>query len=306
VELQRLDLNKLHTFFAVAECGGVSAAARRLALTPSAVSQALAALEESLEVRLFHRVGRRLVPTREGDLLHRRFREVEARLRETLAEVRNEEREPRGLLRIGLFVGFPRRELAQLIARVCRAHPALRLRLLYASLDELDQALLAGRCDAVLSFDPGSRAAGRIRAVRLFEQELVLVSGRRFLRGPFDLEQLAATPVVDYYQSDPLILRWARHHYRRRPPALRVRVWAATTNLVLDLVLRQVGVGVLPRHVAAPELGRARLRAIEPGRRPLRDAMWLKHLAGADEAPALAAFREAALDAFAATGARGS
>ena len=41
--LEQIDLNKLHTFFAVAEHDGVTAAARRLALTPSAVSQSLSA-----------------------------------------------------------------------------------------------------------------------------------------------------------------------------------------------------------------------------------------------------------------------
>ena len=44
MELSSIDLNKLHTFFSVAEHGGVTAAARRLALTPSAVSVAGAEL----------------------------------------------------------------------------------------------------------------------------------------------------------------------------------------------------------------------------------------------------------------------
>ena len=58
MRLEQVDLNKLHTFFAVAEHGGVTAAARRLALTPSAVSQSLSGLESALDVNwpLRHRM----------------------------------------------------------------------------------------------------------------------------------------------------------------------------------------------------------------------------------------------------------
>ena len=62
----RVDLNKLRTFAVIAESGGVSAAAGRLALSRSAVSHSLAALESELEVALFHRVGRGLVLSADG------------------------------------------------------------------------------------------------------------------------------------------------------------------------------------------------------------------------------------------------
>ena len=57
MELDKLELNKLMTFLAVAEAGGVTAAARRLALTRSAVSHSLGALEASLGVALFPEDG---------------------------------------------------------------------------------------------------------------------------------------------------------------------------------------------------------------------------------------------------------
>ena len=69
MKLDKLDLNRVYTFFAVAEYGGISGAARRLSRTRSTVSQSLSALEASLERRLFDRVGWRLVLTREGQLL---------------------------------------------------------------------------------------------------------------------------------------------------------------------------------------------------------------------------------------------
>lgn len=70
----RLSLRELEVFVAVAEQGTVTAAADSVALTQSAASQALAALETGLTARLFDRVGRRLVLNEYGRLLLPRAR----------------------------------------------------------------------------------------------------------------------------------------------------------------------------------------------------------------------------------------
>lgn len=296
MELARLDLNKLHTFFAVAECGGVTAAGRHLARTPSAVSQSLSGLETSLGVQLFNRVGRKLVLTQEGQLLHRRFRDYQRELQQTLSELVDTEGAVRGLVRLGLSLGVPRVRVAGFLADFSGRYPETAIRVYYETHDELNSGLLEGRLDYVFSFDPEGEAFGRIRAQRLFAQELVLVAGRKWWRPDFDLDALAATPVVDYYQSSPLVHRWIAHHYRRKAPRLDVRVWAATTDLALELILKGAGVGVLPRLVALPYLKTRRLRVVETGRPEVVDFIWMKELAGAYRGRALSAFRSSALD----------
>lgn len=296
METGEVDWNKLRGFRAVADAGSVSGAARRLGVTRSAVSQSLSALERQLGVQLFHRVGRGLALTREGALLQRRVREVEERLQQTLDAIAREERCVRGPVRIGLYVGFPTARLARLLARFVRAHPAARVRVRFASHDELREELLAGRLDVAFSLDAWRAGSRALRSTRLFRQELVLVAGRRFLRRPLDLDALRATPVVDYYRSDPLIERWVRHHHRTRAGRVPVAVWAATTDLVLDLVREQVGVGVVPRDLAAADLARRRLAVVHTDRPELSDSIWLNELARVYDTPALAAFRAAALE----------
>src|SRR5438105_5698357 len=58
-----MDLRRLRTFVAVVEVGTVSKAALRLRISQSALSRQISDLERELRVRLFDRVGRRLVPT---------------------------------------------------------------------------------------------------------------------------------------------------------------------------------------------------------------------------------------------------
>ena len=291
MKLNQLDLNKLHTFLVVAERHGVTAAATRLNLTRSAVSQSVSALETSLNSALFHRVGKTLVLTSAGRLLYDRMRPYQAELQQTVDEIVNEEREVRGLVRIGLFLGFSRLRLSRLLSSLGKRYPKIRVKLLYAPHSELDAHLRSGRVDCVFSLSPQRAGGASIRSTRLLRQELVLAGGRKFFRRAFTLRDLARTPLIDYYQSDPLIHRWIRHHFGAKPPELQVKVWAATTDLVLELLLNNVGLAILPRDLADPFVRGRRLFVVETGRPELTDFIWLNTLTSTLPNPLLDAFR---------------
>jgi DNA-binding transcriptional LysR family regulator len=293
VNLNTIDLNKLRTFLAVAERGGVSPAAQTLALTRSAVSQSVAGLEGSLGVRLFDRVGRKLVLTAEGRTLARRFGRLHAELASALQLVVNEEREVRGLVRLGLYLGASRARVASFLAGFAAAHPKAQVKLLYGAHAELREALLSNRLDFALALVPSHSALARIRSSLLFRQELVLVGRAPFARGRALAESLEGATYVDYYQSSPLIRRWLRHHFPRKRIAADVRVFAASTDMALELVLAGAGAAVLPRQLAEPLLRAGRLHAARTGRPELRDAVWLEEPAGAWRSETLRAFRAA-------------
>ncbi len=291
MSLDKVDLNKLRTFAAVAQHGGASRAARQLSLTRSAVSQSVAALEASLGVRLFDRIGRRLVPTAEGRTLARLFGPVQESLRLALAEVANEERAVRGVVRLGLFPGASRARVARIVAAFVARHPDARVKLLFAPHAELRELLAQSRLDFALSLRGGRSASPRIRSSLLFRQKLVLVSSERPPRGRIDAGGLSGLAVIDYYPASPLIRRWLAHQFPRRRIAVDVRVWAATTDMALELALLGAGAAVLPRSIADPHLREQRLHQIRGPREDLDDAVWLEESAGAWRSAVLEAFR---------------
>ena len=61
----------------VARCGGITRAAEKLFITPSALSKYVLALEEQLQVKLFHRVGKTFVPTEAGECYIKKGLEIE-------------------------------------------------------------------------------------------------------------------------------------------------------------------------------------------------------------------------------------
>ncbi len=292
MDLDRIDLNKLRTFAAVAERGGVSSAARQLSLTRSAVSQSLAALEASLGVRLFDRVGRRLVLTGEGRTLARLFGPVNEELRHALAQVVNEERAVRGVARLGLFLGASRAQVARIVAAFTSRYPEATVKLGFGSHAELRELLVGNRLDFALSLRGGRFASKRIRSSVLFRQKLVLVSNERPPRGRIDSEWIRGRAVVDYYPATPLIGRWLAHHFPRRRVSADVKVWAATTDMALELALLGAGAAVLPRSLAEPHIRAGDLHEIRGPRTDLDDAVWLEESAGAWRNATLEAFRE--------------
>jgi DNA-binding transcriptional LysR family regulator len=299
VELDKLELNKLMTFLAVAEAGGVTAAARRLALTRSAVSHSLGALEASLGVALFHRVGKRLVLTREGGVLRSAASEARSRLGLALDELRGGATQVRGPVRIGLFLGFSRFRLAAVARAFLRGHPQAQLRVAFGPQAWLLEQLLAAKLDLTLSLRPKRELSSHVRSEPLFVQALELVSRRSALPPPGDFAALSRLALVDYYRSDPLIDRWTRHHYGgRRIPRERIRAWAASTDLALELVLEGVGAAVLPEDLFERYRRRGRLAVIRGPREPLRDPIWLNELRGARPGRGPALFREQLLASF--------
>lgn len=101
-------LSSVEAFVRSAEAGSFSAAARKLALTPAAVSKSVAKLEGSLGARLFQRTTRRLTLTEAGEHLFADAASGLNTLQDALARVSSERQEPSGTLRVALAPSFGR------------------------------------------------------------------------------------------------------------------------------------------------------------------------------------------------------
>jgi DNA-binding transcriptional LysR family regulator len=144
------DLRRLAVFAAVVRSGSMSAAARQLRMSTSAVSQQIRVLEQASGVTLLHRSTRKLVPTDAGARLAIHcgaMVDAAADARQLLVAAHDA---PSGELRISAPVGFAR-HIAPALAPLLADHPALRLRLQVddAMIDlidaRIDLALRAGR-----------------------------------------------------------------------------------------------------------------------------------------------------------------
>jgi len=113
----------LESFVRSAQASSFSAAARRLGLTPAAVSQNVARLEANLGVRLFQRSTRKLTLTESGE---RFLREISGNLdglQTAIAHVSASAGEPAGTLKVSMAPSFGLEYLVPLLQEFLARHP---------------------------------------------------------------------------------------------------------------------------------------------------------------------------------------
>ncbi|CAI8727314.1 LysR family transcriptional regulator [Pseudomonas chlororaphis] len=118
-------LANLQSFVRSAEEGSFSAAARRLGITPAAVSRNVAQLEANLGVRLFQRSTRRLALTEAGERFLGNVGGGLASVQAAIADVTSNAGEPAGLLRISAAPAFGRNYLLPLMPQFMQSYPAV-------------------------------------------------------------------------------------------------------------------------------------------------------------------------------------
>jgi DNA-binding transcriptional LysR family regulator len=125
--MARQEINRsgeMEVFVQVVDSQSFSAAARRLSLTPSAVSKLVARLEVRLGARLLVRSTRGLHLTPEGAGFHARARGILDAMAEAEGEV-SQAATPRGRVRINTNVPFGRRCLLPLMAEFLARYPEI-------------------------------------------------------------------------------------------------------------------------------------------------------------------------------------
>jgi len=146
-----MDWDKLRVFHAVAEAGSFTHAGDTLNLSQSAVSRQISALEEALQVPLFHRHARGLILTEQGESLNRTVREVFAKLAMTEALLTESKEKPAGRLKVTTTMGFGSSWLAPRLHAFLEQYPDVSMQLL---LDDSDLDLAMREADVAIRMHP--------------------------------------------------------------------------------------------------------------------------------------------------------
>ena len=123
-----IDPRRLRALRALADHGTVTAAAQALHLTPSAVSQQLAALESEVGQELLRRRGRRVSLTSAGELLVRHANAVAAELERAQATLAGLAAGAAGRVEVGSFASAITQVVAPAMAALRRRAPAVTVR----------------------------------------------------------------------------------------------------------------------------------------------------------------------------------
>lgn len=287
--------DELITFLSVAERGSISGAARELGLPKSTVSRRLARLEEKLGVTLIQRTTRRLSLTYEGRIYQDRVALALESLEEAHEAAREKQETPRGTLRITAPVDLALSRLVPLVAQYTSQYPEAQVELL---LTERIVDLVGEGVDLAL------RAVDRLDDSTLVARALGNVE-LIFVATPGYLEQRGRPDRPKALGAHPFLLRTSsqgrgtitvsgpdgtsRHD-------VQVAVTAGDFTFLHQAILQGVGIGVLPRMTAAPDLEAGRLERVLPGHLAGEARLFLVHPGGRLLSAKVRAFRELLLE----------
>jgi DNA-binding transcriptional LysR family regulator len=170
-----MTLEQLRIFVEVAERQHLTQAAAVLALTPSAVSSSIKALEDRYGTALFDRVGRRIETNEAGRIFLAEARRTLASARAaelTLAELGSLQR---GSLAIHASQTIASYWLPPLLVRFRQSYPAIALELVVDNTENVAAAVLQGEAD--LGFVEGGVEDGSLAVTPVGEDRLVIVVG---------------------------------------------------------------------------------------------------------------------------------
>jgi DNA-binding transcriptional LysR family regulator len=243
----------LRLFTRVVETGSFSKASADLGITQPTATKHVAALEQRLGARLFHRSTRGVTPTEVGAAYYDKCKALLRGLEEADSLAALMQSRVQGRLRIGTSVAFGRRVVTPLVLRFMRGHPGLQVDLAfedrYVNLVEqgIDLAIRMGRlADSSL----GARTLGL--------NPWVLVGAPAYLaergtpRTPADLAAHAAL-VYSSVQGDD---RWSFTGPDGTAQSVPVSGPLRSNNLSALLAAARDGMGlaILPRYVAHESL----------------------------------------------------
>lgn len=141
---------EMEVFVKVVEAGSLSAAARALGLTPSAVSRVIARIEQRFGTRLLLRTTRAIALTSEGQAYLRGARRILADMNEVEQGIADRG-VPRGRLRVSAALGHGRLTVLPLVAAFSERYPQVLVDL---SLGDEVVDILSGQADVALRFGP--------------------------------------------------------------------------------------------------------------------------------------------------------
>ncbi len=269
----------------VARCQGVSKAAAKLSLTPSAVSQSLKALEEAFELRLFDRVGKQMSLTAEGKTLYQNLLHYQSGLELALNAIKAQSAKVKGRVRLGIFNGFSVPLSAKFLAKLKVECPDLEVDVIYGAPSELNRQLLYRKIDLAINLF-SSKDEPRIKELPLAKDELWLVSSKSPPRRSLSLSELKEAPFIDYYRSSHLIPAWIAHHFGKKVREIPIAMFAAHSDMVLQLILEGAGIGIVPSSLARPYVEQRKLFVIRKSSKQLESQIWLKELKTSSESAA--------------------
>lgn len=245
------NLEYYKVFYYVAKYGSLTVAAEQLSISQPAVSQSIKQLESSCGARLFLRISKGVRLTTEGEVLYEYVaRGYEQILlgEQKLAQMLNLEL---GELRVGASDMTLQFYLLPYLESFHEKYPDIKVIVTNAPTPETLKLLHEGKIDFGVVSTPFEEKA-EVQSIMVKEIEDVFVAGRKFIpykNRMLDLQELEKLPLISL-EPNTSTRSYMDHFLQENGVVLRPEFELATSDMIVQFALRNLGVGSIMKEFA--------------------------------------------------------
>ena len=250
-------------FYYVAKYQSVTAAAEHLAISQPAVSQSIKQLENVIGAKLFIRTSKGVRMTAEGELLaeyvSKGYEQIEL-VEKKLVQMLNLEL---GELRIGASDMTLRFFLLPYLEQFHEKYPDIKVMVSNAPTPETLSYLQEGKIDFGVVSTPFDKVPG-MDVVRVKEIEDIFIGGRKFIsykNKMLDLQELQRLPIISL-EKKTSTRKFMDSFLEKNNVVMNPEFELATSDMIVQFALRNMGVGSIMKEFAADYLESGRLFAL--------------------------------------------
>ncbi len=259
-----MDLKYLQTFATIVEEGGFSQAASKLNYTQSTITFQIGQLEQELNVKLFEKIGRRMVLTQAGELLVPYVQNV-LRSVDKIQYFQNDLENCQGDLTIGVAETILCYKLPHILAKLQEQAPQARLFIKSMNCYDIRDALLDGTLDVGIFYQNVGGLGDKLSTYSLGSYANILVASPALTKNFLDFTKPAQKLDVPFIINEKnCIFRQIFENYlRERGITLdhTIELWSIPT--IINLVKNNVGITYLPRFTIEEDLRNGNLVEID-------------------------------------------
>jgi DNA-binding transcriptional LysR family regulator len=270
-----MDLHRLEVFCKVYELRSFSRGGKACMLSQPTVSEHIRYLETFLDVQLFDRLGREVVPTRAGEILYAYARRMLNLRREATRTLELYRGKMSGELELGGSTIPGQYILPSLIGKFKQTFTDIRIKLVIADTMNITNMVLESSLELGVV---GARIKNsKLEFDQLFDDELILVISPNHQwaeRSSISLNELAYVPFIMREQGSGtrMMMLQILEQADFDPQRLNVVAEMGSTDAIRQAVKADVGVSILSRRAVADDLNFRKLRQI-----PIKNISFTRH-----------------------------
>ena len=254
-----MDIRSIATIKAILSEGSFQKAAQRLNCSQSTVTFQVRQLENELSLRLFERIGRRMVFSQAGKAILPHMESI-LRSMHDIEEYSSGRCEPTGELHIAVAESLLSYKVHHILGIFVEQAPKVRIELHSRNCHDIRNGILSGEYDMGVYYDVGGHP-NTLKLIRIGEVEGVIVASPALLPELRDFDSPDQEKDISFVINEPRSVYRERMqaHLRAKNILLRNTIELWSVEAIKRSVAGNIGISFLPRFAVERELAEGEL-----------------------------------------------